>query len=120
MINSLPLDKVTQIFAALSDEDAHPYTILCETAVESILCRVKPSAEAQKWENRLCYVAACLAFYRYTLSRGCDNVSVYKAGDVNVQTRPDGARQSAQALLSDALKSVDGCLRHSGFCFKIV
>ncbi len=121
MINSLPLDRVTDMFSVLSGEaDNATYSALCESAVFTLLSRVKPSAPREKWENGLIYAAACLAFYRYTLSRGCDNVSVYKAGDVNIQNRPDGARESAKELLRDALISVDGCLKHSAFCFKTI
>lgn len=121
MINSLPLDRVSEVFAALSGEgEDSAFSLLCETAVSSLLPRVKANADPAKWEQGLIYAAACIAFYRYTLSRGCDNVAVYKAGDVNIQNRPDGARQSAKELLCDALSAVDGCLKHSAFCFKSV
>ncbi len=121
MIMSLPLNRVVEMFSILSGESNNTvFSALCESAISALLARVKPSADPQKWENGLIYAAACLAFYRYTLSRGCDNVAVYKAGDVNIQNRPDGARQSAKELLNDALSAVDGCLKHSAFCFKTI
>lgn len=121
MIKSLPLDRVCAFALALSGEsDSTVFSPFCESAVFTLLSRVKPSASREKWEDGLVYAAACLAFYRYTLSRGCDNVAVYKAGDVNIQNKPDGARLSAKELLHDALLSVDGCLKHSAFCFKTV
>ncbi len=120
MINSLPADKIEQMFSLLSGEDGKAYALLCRTAAMSILGRIKNGASRERWEEALCYAAACLAFYRYTLARGADNTSVYKAGDVTLQNGPDGARKSAEALLFDALAAADGCLKHSGFCFKTV
>lgn len=120
MINSLPADKIEQMFSFLSGEDGQAHGLLCKAAAVSILGRVKNGASRERWEEGLCYAAACLALYRYTLARGSDNVAVYKAGDVTLQNKSDVARKSAEALLLDALAAVDGCLKHSGFCFKTV
>ena len=118
MINSLPIDRVYEVFCTLSGEsDATPFGVLCNSAVTTLLGRVKPSASHNEWEERLCYAAGCLAFYRYCLSVGSDNVESYKAGDMTINSDVSLKKEGAKALLGDAFAALSGCLR-DGFCFR--
>ena len=118
MINSLPTGRVNEVFCTLSGEsDATPYSVLCSSAAGWLLCRVKPSATNEKWQDALCYAAGCLAYYRYCLSAGGDNVTSYKAGDMTINSDVSHAATAARALLDDALAALSGCIK-DGFCFR--
>ena len=118
MINSLPIDRVYEVFCTLSGEsDATPFGVLCNSAVATLLGRVKPAASYDEWQDGLCYAAGCLAFYRYCLSAGSDNVESYKAGDMTINSDVSLKKELAKTLLRDALSSLSGCLR-DGFCFR--
>lgn len=120
MINSLPSDKVLRLFCSLSgEEDTALYASLCSAAVDTLLLKVKPSASRLRFEQPLCYAAACLAFYRYTLAQSSDIMTDCKAGDITVRVDPAAARESARELLSDALAALDGCLK-TRFSFRII
>ncbi len=120
MINSLPSDRIIEIFCSLSGEDDNTaFAPLCSAAADTLLLRVKPTASRSRFEQPLCYAAACLAFYRYTLVQSTDSVFDCKAGDISVKADPAAVRESARELLRDALSAIDGCLK-SCFSFRIV
>lgn len=117
MIKSLPTDKVCEVFYLLSGKEGD-YSLLCATAADSILSRVKRKASAG-WLRPLCYAAGALAYYRYTLSCQCDNTATYKAGDIQIRCDATLPVKNAEKLLSDALLAVSPVLADD-FCFKAV
>lgn len=118
MINSLPTDRVCEVFCTLSGEsDAAAYGALCHSAAQSIINRTKPSAQPDRWQDALCYAAGCLAYYRYCLSSGEDSVTSYKAGDMTVNSDTTARKEAARELFEDALAALDGCIKER-FCFR--
>ena len=118
MIKSLPSEQVCEVFYLLSGKEGD-CSLLCASAADAILARVKKSARAERWLKPLCYAAGALAYYRYSLSHELDNTSVYKAGDIQIKSDAHLPALNAEKLLRDALDAVSPVLCGE-FAFMVV
>lgn len=114
------IDKVIDIFLSLSGaEDFKDADVFCKTAsdvVESWLDKRKVSEEHI---YSVCYLAACLANYRYALKESLEPVNI-KAGDISVKSADQTAISAAKVLYDDALQSVSHLLKLKRFAFKSI
>ena len=118
MENILPVDKIITTFFDLSGEtEADKWRNHCATSAVSIIAMLKPGIDVATDEWKLCYAAACMAFYRYVLSGAAEGITVLKAGDVTVNTSSDNAVTYARSLLEDALMPIGSLLIPKGFAF---
>lgn len=117
---TLPTERVSAMFSSISGESAEQYYDLCAVAARSIINRIKRGADCAARESELIYAAACLANYRFVLSRCSDGVDTYKAGDMSIGNDIRSSLAAAKALLCDALRSVSDCLVSDSFCFKSI
>lgn len=115
MIKSLPCDRIREVFSALCNEECDS-ELFINSAAESILCRVKKSADPERWIKPLCYAAGCLAYYRFCLSKTESDISDYKVGDITVKTNTTQSILIAERLWQNALEDIGDALT-SSFAF---
>ncbi len=116
---TLSLSSVGKVFSSLSGEGAAPHEELLLAASRSI-CAMLRGGDHRSRESELIHAAACLAYYRYVLAAIGEGTASYKAGDVTINNDIEAAKQSAKALLDDALDSIRGIIKSGGFCFKSI
>ena len=117
---ALSPDRVMEVFCSLAGrENAGAGRLFCETAAYDTERRIRKDCDVAENMKSLCYVAGCLAFYRYVLAGGeGENVSL-RAGDVTVRSSMDGRMaEYARTLLCDALESNSDLLRGRRRVFK--
>ena len=117
---TLSVERVKSTLSSLAGEEVAGAENLCIAATGSITAMLKKGGDYLKRESELIYAAACLAFYRYTLSRQSEGVSGYKAGDITVSNNVSSAVKAAKALYLDALSAVADCLVVGNFKFKAI
>ena len=120
MKTTLPIQRVCAMFSHLTGESAEENYDLCAVAARSIENRIRRDKNSTPRESEFIYAAACLANYRFVLSRCADGVDTFKAGDMSVNNDLRSSLAAAKALLSDAITSISDCLISDNFCFKSV
>lgn len=83
-----------------SADDALRY---CLPALKSIKARLKDPLLSVDSVPELCFAAAVLAYYRYSLTRGFPDFSYFKAGDVTVRRSKAEYVETLKDLLAVAL-----------------
>ena len=113
----ISIDRVMSVYGDFAgEEEARKSSAFCRSAVlslEAMLDKTKPLA---KNDYQICYAAACLAYYRYTLFNA-DTTESVRAGDVTVRSQMNVIVINAEKLLKDALSSIAPLLRSKGFAF---
>ena len=114
------IDKVIDIFMSLSGtEDFKDADVFCKTAAEVVESWIDNRKASEEHSYGICYLAACLANYRYTLKKSLDPVNI-KAGDISIETADKSAVSAAKVLYEDALQSVSHLLKLKRFAFKSI
>lgn len=115
-------EQVLERFITLTgmDEDtAIKWQWLCNDAIISIANRLKSNVNADESCGRLSAAAAALAFYNYTVLKGDDKISSFKAGDVTIGFS-NSLSVDGLTLWQQAERSVADLLTDDSFIFKRV
>ncbi len=111
------IDKVVEGFKALAGEKASDEgSIFCRTAAETVNSWLDPKRELLAHNTEICYAAATVAFYRFTLKNSGENDSI-KAGDITVTDNSEKSVGFAEALMKDAVKAIEPYLKPKRFAF---
>lgn len=109
------IENVLLIFGSLSGLDAEnalKYRPICESSAGTITARVKNISLCDS--RRLEYAAAVMAYYRYTLTLGNEDITV---GEVSVK-QPQKRIESAKMLLQQALADISDIYEDRDFVFE--
>ena len=114
---TISIDTVVDMFLYMAgDGSLNDGKVFCRTAADTVNSWLDPKKELAPHDREICYAAACIAFYRYTLkaSCGCDTV---KAGDITVTDGSENTVAYAKALMSDAVQAVSALFKPRRFAF---
>lgn len=90
--------------------------LFCRTAAETVNSWLDPKKEPAAHSTELCYAAATIAFYRFTLKSSGENDSI-KAGDITVTDNSEKTVSFAEKLMKDAIKAIEPYLKPKRFAF---
>ena len=111
------IDRVVDVFLSLAGKQAAEESrVFCRTAAGTVDSWVDKSKDLCESDNQLCYAAATVAFYRYTLKNSGTAQSV-KAGDITVTDQSEKTVAYAKGLMQDALKAVENLFKPKRFAF---
>ena len=114
------IDKVIDIFLSLSGtEDLKCADVFCKTAADVVESWLDKRKVSDEHNYSVCYLAACLANYRYALKESLEPVDI-KAGDISVKSSEQAAISAAKVLYDDALQSVSHLLKLKRFAFRSI
>ena len=114
------IDKVIDIFLSLSSaENFKDADVFCKTAADVVESWIDRRKVREEHSYAVCYLAACLANYRYTLKKSLEPVSI-KAGDISIDAADKTAVSAAKVLYEDALQSVNHLLKLKRFAFRSI
>lgn len=117
----ISLDGVITEFSVLSDvSDASVSATFCRSSVNVLQSLLDKRRELAENDRSICYAAACMANYRYTLKKMSAENSDVRAGDVTVYNRSEKTVEYAERLMTDAMKSIGHLLKSKRFVFKSV
>ena len=90
---------------------------LCRTALQTLLPRLKPSADPE--DIRIAHAAAGIAYYKWVLRSTAeeDNLTSFKAGDVTVSRSASSALERAAFVRNEALLEASALLLDENFAF---
>lgn len=113
----ISIDKVVEIFSTMSkDADQKQGAVLCRSAALAVSDWLDPKKELCRYDYNICYAAASMAHYRYTLSVSGSNADV-KAGDITIREHGEERVKSAEKLLKEAMVDIAPVLRSKRFAF---
>ena len=104
----------------VSDDERDELLSLCRTAVETILPRLKESADPD--DPRLLQAAAGVAYYSYMLRKSAADADMayFKAGDVTVRRMGDAAVKRAESVRDALMLPALTLLQDEQFLFRSV
>ena len=116
----IDINGVVKVFKALSDLEVLDgrAASVCKSAAVTIARVVKPECDLAAEMPRICYAAACLAYYRYELVDEMGGVQSFKAGDVTINSA--GSAAGARVLYEQALADIGDLLIDRKFAFRRV
>ncbi len=111
------IDKVVEGFKALAGEgNATDGYIFCRTAANTVNSWLDLNKELSPHDEEISYAAATIVYYRFTLKNSGENDSI-KAGDITVTDNSEKSVAFAEALMKDAIKSIEPILKPKRFAF---
>ncbi len=111
------IDKVVEGFEQLAGKNtAVDGRIFCRTATETVNNWLDTKKELLSHDTEICYAASTVAFYRFVLKNSGENNSI-KAGDITVTDNSEKSVSFAEALMKDAIKSIEPYLKPRRFAF---
>lgn len=112
----LDMDMTGKFFRDFSgEEDLAGWSDLLRICAAETEGMLRPGADMEKAGDRLCYAAAALAFYRYSLKNAAADITRFKAGEVTVAM--GGGVESACEIYKEALRAVREFLNPDDFAF---
>ena len=111
----LDRDMTGKFFRDFSGEEDAAWSDLLRICVAEVEGMLRPGADIEKAGDRLCYAAAALAFYRYSLKNAAADVTRFKAGEVTVAM--GGGVDAAYEMYKEALRAVRAFLKPDDFAF---
>lgn len=120
MDKSLSIDKIIDVFTALSGGDCKDPEIYCNPSKAAVEANILPDCDVQANMISLCYAAGCMAYYKYTLRTVRERIPNFKAGDITVSDNSDSVLESARLLMLDAIKDISHLMRSKRFSFSSV
>lgn len=117
----IDINGVVKVFKVLSGLDTtdEKFAVFCRSAAATISRIIKPDCDLPAEMPRICYAAAALAYYRYTLCEEINGVSGFKAGDVSVECE-NGGSAAAKILYEQAFSDIGDLLIEKKFTFRRV
>lgn len=92
-----------RLLSGLSEEASAEWLPLCVHAENDISASLKSSIDPQDYSDKLSYLAATLAFYRYSLSSASNpDSSNFTIGDIKLNSNPSLMCKSAEKLYHEA------------------
>ena len=117
MSYKISIDRVVDIFSSLAGSDAlTDGRVFCRSASAALSEWLDGSKSLADNDYQICYAAACIANYRYTLNRNADAFDI-KAGDITVNDCSQRTAEYASRLMSNALEAISHLLRPKRFAF---
>ncbi len=111
------IDRVVDAFLSLAGkETADESRVFCRTAAHTVDSWIDRSKDLWRSDGALCYAAATIAFYRYTLKNSGSAQSV-KAGDITINDKSEKTVAYAKGLMQDALSAVEHLFKSKRFAF---
>ena len=111
------IDRVVEEFLTLAGQEAIESGVLfCRTAAQTVDTWLDKRNDICSSLGPICYAAATMAFYRYTL-KSSGSVQSVKAGDITVTDHSEKTVAYAKGLMQDALKAVEHLLKPKRFAF---
>ena len=112
----LDMDMIGKFFRDFSGEtETAAWSDLLRICAVEIEGMLRPDADLLKAGDRLCYAAAALAFYRYSLKSAASDVAHFKAGEVTLAM--GGGVEAAYEIYKEALRAVRAFLNPDDFAF---
>ena len=117
----IDINGVVKVFKVLSGLDAKDdkSATFCKSAAATISRIINPNCDIPAEMPRICYAAACLAYYRYTLCDEINGVSGFKAGDISIDCERGGS-EAARILYEQAIGDIGDLLIEKKFTFRRV
>ncbi len=113
----ISIDRVVDAFLVLAGDKAlSDGRVLCRTSAETLESWLNPNKEYEDFIGSICYAAACMAFYRYTLKASGSTQSI-KAGDITVNDVSEKTVGYAKSLMDDAVGAIEHLLKSKRFAF---
>ena len=113
----ISIDTVVDMFLSLAgDGSLHDGRVFCRTAADTVESWLDQKKELTSHDREICYAAAGIAFYRYTLKTSCGADTV-KAGDITVTDGSEKTVAYAKTLMQDAINAVTPLLKPRRFAF---
>jgi hypothetical protein len=121
MQHLIDINGVVKVFKVLSGLDTkdEKFATFCKSAADTISRIIRPDCDIPAEMPRICYAAASLAYYRYTLCDEISGVSGFKAGDISVECG-NGGSAAARILYEQALADIGDLLIEKKFTFRRV
>ncbi len=116
-------EKVISLFCLISgmdDNQGEKYSSFIARAITTTLNQMKDKSLAGDYEDALCYVCACRAYYNYVCALASQNGGNFTAGDVSISADFKERLNSAKELLSDAVSSCSALFLDQGFIFSTI
>lgn len=111
------IDKTVDMFLTLSGEKGKEYgRVFCRTAAETVSGFLNSREELAAHDSEICYAAACIAFYRYTLKISTESGTL-KAGDITVTDCSEKTTASAEKMMREALRAIEPLCKPKRFAF---
>ena len=113
----ISIDRVVDAFLTLADNGAIDQSrVFCRTAADSVDSWLDKTKDLAVADGPLCYAAAAVAFYRYTLKNSGAAQSV-KAGDITIKDQSEKTVAYAEGLMREALTAVEHLFKPKRFAF---
>lgn len=113
----ISIDRVLEIFTSLADDaEEEKGAVFCRSAASAMNEWLDPKKELSKHDYSICYAAACMAYYRFTLNTAGGSADM-KAGDITVREHPGEKVSFAERQLKEALVDIAPLLRSRRFAF---
>lgn len=114
---TININSVVDAFLNLAGKEAlSEGRVFCNTSTETIASWLDNKKDLSANDLSICYAAACMAFYRYTLKNEKAAQSV-RAGDITVTDMSDKIVEYSKGLMEDALKAIEHLLKPKRFAF---
>lgn len=106
------------LMASLTLEEAAPWLSVCNEASCEIDSRLKDDVNKDTQSDRICALAAALAFYRYSLYRASGTgMQDFSTGDVKISCDNDAIMKFATEIWREARLSACDILKDENFFF---
>lgn len=106
------------LLTGLSEEESKQWEDFCSQAAKEILNSLKSTVNPNEYEEKLCYLAASLAFYRYSLKlASSDDVGDFTVGDIKSSSNKNLMYKAAKELYDEARNSAKNLLEDDEFYF---
>lgn len=106
------------LLTGLSEEEAAKWITFCSKALNDVSDNLKPTVIAADHSSKLNYLAATLAFYRYSLSLASSPDSGdFTVGDIKSTCNKNLMCKSAKMLYDEAKDSAKSILKDNEFYF---
>ena len=113
-------EKVISLFHLLSGTTGEEYSPFIARAISATLNEMKDKALVQDYEDALCYVCACRAYYNYVCALASQGGGSFSAGDVSVNEDFSNRLKNAKELLADAVSSCSALFCDQNFVFSAI
>ena len=117
MAYEISIDRVVEMFNELAGETSPESSgLFCKTAAHTVSGWLDNEKELSSNDGIICYAAATIAFYRYTLKSVGTSVD-FKAGDITVKEDSSLTVKFAEILMNDAHRDLEPLCRNRRFSF---
>jgi hypothetical protein len=113
--------KVMEMFCVLcGEEENETGALFVLQAIGVVTANLKDASLLDTYGDGLCYFAACLAYYYFSLSKAGSSVQSFSAGDFSVSSDKGSQIEAAKELLLNAKVSVSALLCDNDFIFSVI